>query len=93
MPFNCCLLVQHSCQTCMHHELAYSAMTVTHFAGRSEQKAQAAASTVASQAGSKLVHAVSADLGSIAQIRRLASQLQKHHPSGIHTLINNAGVL
>ena len=57
---------------------------------RSDSKAEAAAKEIRSASKSKSIHAVSADLGSMAQIRSMASQLQQSHPR-IHCLINNAG--
>jgi NAD(P)-dependent dehydrogenase (short-subunit alcohol dehydrogenase family) len=61
--------------------------------GRNAEKAQKAADAVRSASGSSAVHAVSADLSSLKEVRRLADDVKAAAGSGgLDVLINNAGI-
>ena len=62
------------------------------FSNRNQKKAEAAAKDIAHTAeGKGHVHAYSADMASLAEIRSFAQNIRKDHVS-IDVLINNAGV-
>ena len=59
--------------------------------GRSKEKAVNAAKSIRKASGSQDVHSFAADLSSMAQVRRLASEVKAAHPK-LNVLSNNAGI-
>lgn len=60
--------------------------------GRDAARAEAARADVVARSGSSQVDVLLADLGSLAEVRRLAEQVLARYPA-LHLLVNNAGVV
>jgi NAD(P)-dependent dehydrogenase (short-subunit alcohol dehydrogenase family) len=72
-------------------ELARRGATVV-LVGRSATKSRALVEQIQTQTGNPAVEGLLADLSSLAEVRRLAQQVQERH-ARLHVLINNAGAL
>lgn len=59
--------------------------------GRDPERGRAALSEIRAATGSEDVHLHLADLASLAEVRRLAGEIQQRHGM-LHALINNAGI-
>jgi NAD(P)-dependent dehydrogenase (short-subunit alcohol dehydrogenase family) len=73
------------------HELARRGATVL-VHGRSRERAETVAGEVAAAAGEGPVAVHVADLGSLAQVRRLAEEVEREHER-LDVLVNNAGII
>ena len=71
-------------------QLAQRGATVV-IVARTPVKGGAAVAEIGSQAGNAAISALSGDLSSLADVRRIAAQFREQHDS-LHVLVNNAAV-